>query len=810
MPNFTPIANLRGLSAYQVAVANGFIGTEAQWLDSLKGDITPEAQEALTETLDARDEAVSARNEAETFAAQTETLQKTAVQLSTYVISAETAAVDPSGVNDSGPALIAAVAAAPDGAPIRVEKGVYRVAGTESITNGSKSVFDIDWSGSTVLIDGGTQPLITLTGSYDAAVNVSSLSVGETNTGQSEALTPSVTLTLETSPAWVRGDQLFIVAENELPGSRSPDFTVLGSGTADGTTVSLDTAPATPLAVGHAVRVTGGGFTTSRDYYITAVQSPTQFSAATSLSASPVVTSPAATVTVSRATAVPRVGDSLEVWSVAGNTVTALGSLWGSFTVGPRVARKRRDRGVVRNVTIDLSEARQSSPSNVLSYQRLMNADLENVRILRAAGPAVVFSGCRNWTARDITVEYDRNDQANGFLGYGVAAVASRNGLLRGGRFGSLRHGYTDDVIYTSPGADLWRYGGPAYNDIELFAENCSSAALDTHHGSRSTRASVRAVSCGGALQFRGFDHVGDLVVAEDCVVDVAVFEENAGRNGETANITLDKIISRRNRKTVLSVSKRGTDNWNAGTRETRPDFVADIDAFDPRGFIVDAPRSTIVFGGSVNVVLRSQLTASQRLFQSNNSDFLGTGTFYINTLAMAGLASGLTAFSVSGTGSIDVSGKIVLDNITGVPSVLSSGSSSSAFIKIGDVKSRTIGGLTAMSGTFSTESYVNYREDNVSGRSSGWFSVSSAHDQASSYLQIGRTTDRQILLSVSGLGTGSDVVAGAIPNARVVGTHLTVSNTSTVRGFIVAGVTVPPSSTRELVYLSNGWVQAN
>jgi hypothetical protein len=27
-----------GLSAYQVALANGFIGTEAQWLASLKGD----------------------------------------------------------------------------------------------------------------------------------------------------------------------------------------------------------------------------------------------------------------------------------------------------------------------------------------------------------------------------------------------------------------------------------------------------------------------------------------------------------------------------------------------------------------------------------------------------------------------------------------------------------------------------------------------------------------------------------------------------------------------------------------------------
>lgn len=30
----------QGLSAYQIAVANGFIGTEQEWLDSLKSDIT--------------------------------------------------------------------------------------------------------------------------------------------------------------------------------------------------------------------------------------------------------------------------------------------------------------------------------------------------------------------------------------------------------------------------------------------------------------------------------------------------------------------------------------------------------------------------------------------------------------------------------------------------------------------------------------------------------------------------------------------------------------------------------------------------
>ncbi|MES2866283.1 MAG: hypothetical protein V4703_05935 [Actinomycetota bacterium] len=51
------IGNINGRSAYQIAVDEGFAGTEAEWLDSLKGDLTPEAEAA-------RDVAVSAASSA--------------------------------------------------------------------------------------------------------------------------------------------------------------------------------------------------------------------------------------------------------------------------------------------------------------------------------------------------------------------------------------------------------------------------------------------------------------------------------------------------------------------------------------------------------------------------------------------------------------------------------------------------------------------------------------------------------------------------------------------------------------------------
>ena len=40
-----------GLSAYQIAVANGFVGTEAQWLASLEGDSYPETFETVSKNL---------------------------------------------------------------------------------------------------------------------------------------------------------------------------------------------------------------------------------------------------------------------------------------------------------------------------------------------------------------------------------------------------------------------------------------------------------------------------------------------------------------------------------------------------------------------------------------------------------------------------------------------------------------------------------------------------------------------------------------------------------------------------------------
>lgn len=68
----TLIGNVKGPSAYDIAVAEGFVGTEAAWLETLVGDVTPEATAA-------KNSAVAAASTATTKAAEAVTAKNAAV-----------------------------------------------------------------------------------------------------------------------------------------------------------------------------------------------------------------------------------------------------------------------------------------------------------------------------------------------------------------------------------------------------------------------------------------------------------------------------------------------------------------------------------------------------------------------------------------------------------------------------------------------------------------------------------------------------------------------------------------------------------
>ena len=53
---------LRGMSAYEVAVANGFIGTEAQWLESLRGEDAEDAVRYIEQDLTEEEQKQARKN----------------------------------------------------------------------------------------------------------------------------------------------------------------------------------------------------------------------------------------------------------------------------------------------------------------------------------------------------------------------------------------------------------------------------------------------------------------------------------------------------------------------------------------------------------------------------------------------------------------------------------------------------------------------------------------------------------------------------------------------------------------------------
>ena len=85
---------VRGYSAYQVAVMNGFEGTEAEWLESLKGH--PDKQEIVEEVLEQVPE------HAETIKLIAEAMPKvSAIDFSNFESGSFTEIADGSSVNHS-------------------------------------------------------------------------------------------------------------------------------------------------------------------------------------------------------------------------------------------------------------------------------------------------------------------------------------------------------------------------------------------------------------------------------------------------------------------------------------------------------------------------------------------------------------------------------------------------------------------------------------------------------------------------------------------------------------------------------------
>lgn len=730
-----------------------------------------------------------------------------AISSTTFVVDSKKYAVDPSGGTDSTSGLISAFNATPDGATTVLPRGTYTISGNQSLQLGSKTVVDIDGQGSTIRITGGTAPFLDVTGSFETVYDVSGVTATTVNTG-SNSETPAITFTSSSTTGWERGDVVRIIAENELPSSRSSDFTSVGSfSTTSGS--SQVTLPGDTL-VGHAVRFPAGttAFTPLRDYYVVSNLGGGGYEISTTLSGAPVNALATSSGTVSRSTAFQRVGQFVKVWSVSGTSVTALGVLHGDFTLSPRASRMTRKTVRLRNVTFDLSVERRSVATNIIKMSRLFNPVVENVTVPRAAGPVVDIS-CSFNPVSSVHVFQNTNDATSGVYGYGIIYSACSFAEVRDSTFGNLRHGVTGDTIETSMGAAPHRYGANMFTLMrDSVADGCSLAAFDTHHGSFADQwSNLTVTASGGAIAVRGLRGVATDIKAYDCDIDVNVFEEGPSsgqpRNGDTRCFTLNGLVSHRNRKYVIYSNKAPSGNWDAGVIKTQNDHYSNVRSYGHKGLLVYTVNCSATFGDIY--AEDTEAHPGGRWWWANNSLHKLSGPVTVDaSRQIAAANSGLLGFTVSGAGVLDFLQPVRVFNVSGVPSILYSASGSLTTIRAEDTIVSTVGGLTALSGTVASGSYVNYKETSTSGRSGAWTSVSSAHTNASSYSAIGTTTELVQQLNISGLTANTDA-GSLLPTPPRIGQMLAIFNTSSSWTFTINGVTIPTSTMYLLRYTSSG-----
>lgn len=722
--------------------------------------------------------------------------------------------IDPTGVADSTAALTTAIQNAPDGASIALQTGRYRWSGTSALNNrvdgtGSrKRMFNLDGGGSTIILDGGTTEFLNLSSDVDDPVSVTGAVVAsEIDTGSSSQ-TPAVTFTTGAAMPWSQGDTITLAADNETPGARSPDYAALGdvTTTAASTTLTLAAEPLSPLVVGHAVRFPAGqsAFTAIRDYYIVEVVSSTSFKVATSIDAVPASAATSETFAVTRATSIARVAQVLEVWSVTGTTVVALGKLWGSYTLNVRAARYQPTGVNVRGFRFEYSDARLANPTNLIRATSLIGPRISDISVPKAAGPICDLRDCHLGSFTGIRCDYNRNDTANGFLGYVVllSSGSSNNKIDAFGR--SVRHVGTTDINYVAPASGISAYGACNSNKWTGEGVATSSGAFDTHHASwGEVFHNILVRDSRAAVQLRGFDHVVTNLTGRNNINDVVIFEEDAGRNGVTRRATVTGVTSYDNRSAIVTISKGRTGNWDAGVRVDTPDIISGIRAFSPRGGIVAPTHATYTIG-DVQVIADAAIPGIRHFF-NNNSVMIQAGDLMLDysKLVLASNAD-VRSFTVSGTGEIRLFGKVNIASVSGIPAVVSSSSSTTAKIMIDDLILTTDGGMDVLNVSTipHADSYVNHRS-RTGARSSYFISLSADPTSATLIAPIGRIFTMQAHISTS---LTANTTGPTIPAPKLTGMRLTIHNTSSSFTYTIAGSAIAPQTVAMFVYSASAW----
>lgn len=195
-----------------------------------------------------------------------------------------------------------------------------------------------------------------------------------------------------------------------------------------------------------------------------------------------------------------RIGEFVVVDAVEGGSTRLSGRVREVYQTNIRAARVSTQTMTIVGVTLETAADRMSAVNEALiSFSRLTSPQVIDVHCTRSGGQVVRFSSCFGYLAKDIRVDYARDDNAAGAYGYGVLDNSCSFGLVVGGLFRHVRHAYTDDTQVSDPGsADLAPYGrtyGTIVANVQVLMG--TAAGFSTHHASESVTFSACSVTGG-------------------------------------------------------------------------------------------------------------------------------------------------------------------------------------------------------------------------------------------------------------------------------------------------------------------------
>lgn len=172
------------------------------------------------------------------------------------------------------------------------------------------------------------------------------------------------------------------------------------------------------------------------------------------------------------------------IYEVSGSTVYLGGPLRDTYATAVRAARLPRRAITVEGWSSETAaEGMTTWTKQHLTIAAAVGPVVDGFAISRGAAQGLMFTGCLGYTARGVDVGYLRDASGSGQYGYAIVDNACEGGRVDAPLVRNVRHAWTDDTARIAAGHDDPAAYGPSRGATITGgrAYGCSGVAWDTH-----------------------------------------------------------------------------------------------------------------------------------------------------------------------------------------------------------------------------------------------------------------------------------------------------------------------------------------